>query len=573
MLPEMRIFSTIQEPLFEETVTDSGGLTATPFFSKDTGVVLIKGGNIVNSDGENIADVLVEDGKITAVGDEIEIPENATVIDASGKIVIPGGIDTRTHFLQAVDGKGDLVDDFESGTHAALAGGTTMIVDLVIPEKEGSLLDAFSTWKDSAEEKSCCDYSLSVAIITVTDQTMEEMETLAKENGVTLFKIFMSYKDSAMINNKDMLRVMKKAKELGCVVQVHAENGDMIAENCKNLRAQGVSGPEGHLMAQSEEVEEEAVRRACVLAKQAGAPVYISGPTSTAAMDVIKEFKDKGAPVFADPSIAALCVDGSHFYNKCYNHAANFVTSPPLRDDEETKDILLDAVIDGTLDMVSSGHCARDKSQTQANFADIPEGVLGVEERLALLYEKGVESGKMELTQFVNVTSTVAAKLLNIYPRKGCIAEGSDADIVVLDPAANLTISHKSHHSNTDFNIFEDQTVTAGPEFVVAGGKIVVAEFQTNASPGSAVFVECSAFPGDVYENISEDKPKKVDRVELPSDTVDGTTHAQANGFGLTCPRGFKAQQVMNKQLGIYQRPLSAHGVRNQQDSSFSLNG
>ena len=562
-----------QEPLFEEEVTDSGGLTATPFFSKDTGVVLIKGGNVVNSEGENIADVLVEDGKITAVGDEIEIPENATVIDASGKIVIPGGIDTRTHFQQAVDGKGDLVDDFESGTHAALAGGTTMIVDLVIPEKEGSLLDAFNSWKESAEEKSCCDYSLSVAITSVTDQTMEEMEMLAKENGVTIFKVFMSYSNSVMMDSKDLMSVMKKAKSLGCVVQVHAENGDMIAENSKNLLAQGVTGPEGHLMAQSDEVEEEAVRRICVLAKQVGAPVYISGPTSTAALDVIKEFKEKGAPVYADPSIAALCVDGSHYYNKCYNHAANFVTSPPLRDDEETKDTLLEAVIDGTLDMVSSGHCTRDRSVTQDSFTDIPEGVLGVEERLALLYERGVESGKMELTQFVNVTSTAAAKLLNIYPRKGCIAEGSDADIVVLDPAASHTISHKSHHSSADFNIFEDLNVTARPEFVVAGGKIVVAEFQTNASPGNAVFVECSQFPREIYENISEDKPKKVERVELSSDSVDGPNHAEANGFGLTCPRGFRAQQVMNKQLGIYQRPLSAHGVRNQQDSSFSLNG
>merc|ERR1712045_900294 len=388
---------------------------------------------------------------------------------------------------------------FESGTHAALAGGTTMVVDLVIPEKEGSLLDAFQTWREAADEKSCCDYSLCVWITSVTDQTLDEMETLSKEHGP--------------------------------------------------------------------------VRRACVLAKLAGTPIVISNPTSAAAIEVIKEFKEKGASVMGEPSIAPLCVDGEHYYNKCYNHAANFVSSPPLRDDEDTKEQLLDAVVDGTFDMVSSSHCARDKSETQDCFTDIPEGMVGVEERLSLLYASGVETGEMELTQFVNVTSTAAAKLLNIYPRKGCIAEGSDADIVVLDPAANLTISHKSHHSNTDFNIFEDQTVTAGPEFVVAGGKIVVAEFQTNASPGSAVFVECSAFPGDVYENISEDKPKKVDRVELPSDTIDGTTHAQANGFGLTCPRGFKAQQVMNKQLGIYQRPLSAHGVRNQQDSSFSLNG
>ena len=562
-----------QEPVFEETVTDCGGLMATPFFSQDTGVVLIKGGNVVNSDGANIVDVLVEDGKITTVGDEIEIPENATVIDASGKIVIPGGIDPNTHFHQAVDGKGDLVDDFESGTHAALAGGTTMVVDLVIPEKEGSLLDAFQTWREAADEKSCCDYSLCVGITSVTDQTLDEMETLSKEHGVTMFKVFMSYKDVAMIDTKEMMQVFKKAKELGCVVYVHAESGDMISENCKNMIAQGVTGPEGHLMAQSEEVEEEAVRRACVLAKLAGAPIVISNPTSAAAIEVIKEFKEKGASVMGEPSIAPLCVDGEHYYNKCYNHAANFVSSPPLRDDEDTKEQLLDAVVDGTFDMVSSSHCARDKSETQDCFTDIPEGMVGVEERLSLLYARGVETGKMELTQFVNVTSTAAAKLLNVYPRKGCIAEGSDADIVILNPEAEYTISQKSHKSNADFNIFEDMTVTTRPEFVLASGKIVVAEFQTNAEAGSANFVECSPFPSDVYENLSEDKPKKVERVDSVSDCVDGRNgHGHQDGFGLTTPRGFKGHQVFNKQLGAFQRPLSAHGVRNQNDSTFSLN-
>ena len=275
-----------------------------------------------------------------------------------------------------------------------------------------------------------------------------------------------------------------------------------------------------------------------------------------------------------EPSIAPLCVDGEHYYNKCYNHAANFVSSPPLRDDEDTKEQLLDAVVDDTFDMVSSSHCARDKSETQDCFTDIPEGVVGVEERLSLLYARGVETGKMELTQFVNVTSTAAAKLLNIYPRKGCIAEGSDADVVILNPSANQTISHKSHHSNAEFNIFEDMNVTSCPEFVIAGGKIVVAEYQTNVSPGSAVYVECSPFSADVYDKIAEDEPRQVERVDLPSDSVDGRNgHSNLDGFGLTTPRGFKGQQVLNKQLGIYQRPLSAHGVRNQQDSTFSLNG
>jgi len=563
----------VKEPVFEEDTVDSGGLTATPFFTKDTGVVLIKGGTVVNSDGSSNVDVLIEDGKITAVDEELDIPENATVINATDKLVLPGGIDPQTHFLQAVDGKDELVDDFESGTHAALAGGTTLVMDMVIPDKEGSLLEAFSAWKETAEEKSCCDFALCMAIPAVTDQTLGEMEVLVKEHGVTLFKVFMSFKDGLQIDPKDMMNVFKKAKELGAVVLVHAENGDMIAENCKDLQAQGVSGPEGHLLAHSEEVEEEAVRRACLLAKQVNVPICISNPTSTAALEVIKEFKDKGAVIVVEPNIASLCLDGSHYYNSCYNHAANFITSPPLRDDDQTKEELLAALLNGTFDMVSSGHCARDRADAYGVFTDIPEGVIGTEERMSLLYQSGVESGKMELPQYVNVTSTAAAKLLNIFPRKGCIAVGSDADIVILNPAANHTISHKSHHSNANFNIYEDTTVAALPEFVLTAGKIVVAEFQTNPSAGSASYVECSPYPA-VYENISEGKePTKVEREQISVDAVDGTNGHCQNGFGLTTPRGFRGQQVLNKQLGIYQRPLSAHGVRNQQDSTFSLNG
>ena len=333
-----RIFSFLQEPTFEEDVVDGGGVTATPFFTRDTGVILIKGGTVVNTDGESTADVLVEDGKIVQVGDEIEIPEDAAVIDASGKIVMPGGIDISTHFNTAVDGKDGLLDDMESGTGAAVAGGTTMIMDLVIPDKEGSLVEAFLAWKENALESACCDFSVVVAVTSVNDQTLSEMETLATTEGVTLFKVFMSYKDKLMLETADIMKVMKKAKELGCVLLVHAENGDMISENCSSLSAQGVSGPEGHLLAAPEEVELEAVRRICLLALETQAPVLISQPSTSAAVDIIREFREKGAVLLVESSVASLVLDGSHLYNKCYNHAANFVTSPPLRYRHNLKD-------------------------------------------------------------------------------------------------------------------------------------------------------------------------------------------------------------------------------------------
>ena len=563
----------VTEPIFVEDTVDS--VTATPFFSQDTGVVLIKGGDVVNCEETSTADVLVVDGKITAVGEDLDIPENATVINASGKYVIPGGIDTNTHFRRALDGKDPVLDDFQTGSRAAVAGGTTMVVDLVIPEPEEGLLAAVTAWKEEAQENSCCDFSLAVAVTCVTEQTIEEMEVLVRDHGVNTFKVFMSFKDELMIPSKDILRVMKKAKELGCVVQVHAENGDMIAQNQRALLAEGVRGPEGHLLAHPEDVEEEAVRRACCLAREVGLPLHISSPSSAGAVEIIKEYREKGLVVIFDPSIAALTVDGSHYYNKCYSHAANFVTSPPLREGEEAREALL-AGLQTDLAVVSSAHCARDRTEAGTDFSQILQGVTGAEERLPLLYEVGVQSGKMEMERLVAVTSATAAKILNIYPRKGCIAEGSDADIVILNPAAPRTISHKSQQSNAELNIFEDLTVTAGPEFVIAGGKIVVAEFQVNADCGGASFVDCLPFPAVCYQNISQDRPepRHVDRPRLPSDDVDGRSDSiGGDGFGLTTPRGFRGQQVLNKQLGVYQRPLSAHGVRNQQDSTFSLTG
>jgi len=391
---------------------------------------------------------------------------------------------------------------------------------------------------------------------------------------VTLFKVFMSYKDKLMLETADIMKVMKKAKELGCVVLVHAENGDMISENCSSLSAQGVSGPEGHLLAAPEEVEMEAVRRICLLALETQAPVLISQPSTSAAVDIIREFREKGAVLLVESSVASLVLDGSHLYNKCYNHAANFVTSPPLRDDEATKDQLLEAVADGSYELVSSGHCARDKSHVQDSFTLIPQGVVGAEERLCLVYERGVTAGKMQLSQLVSCTSTAAAKLLNVYPRKGCIAEGSDADIVVLDTAVEEIISSKTHHSRAQFNVFEGQTVSVRPEFVITAGKISVAEFQTNPQSGSAAFIAGVPNPPLVYDKISEPaQPRKVERSQVSADSVDGSSNGNSDGFGLTCPRGFRGQQVLNKQLGIYQRPLSAHGIRNQNDSTFSLNG
>lgn len=253
--------------------------------------------------------------------------------------------------------------------------------------------------------------------------------------------------------------------------------------------------------------------------------------------------------------------------------------SPPLRDDPHTKDQLVKALLDGTLDLVVSGHCTYDSStraRGQDDFTALPQGVNGIEERMAIVYERGVVVGKMDMTRYVEVTSSAAAKLLNIYPRKGCIAEGSDADIVIWNTNNIHTITQKTHQQAAGCNIFEGLKVTGAAEFVLCGGKIVVAEYQVNACPGSGQFIQAPTWPAVCYDKIqerdSQDIPDHVEREDTPTDDVDTTVDTN-DTFGLTTPRGYWQEEVFNKQLGIYQRSLSAHGVRNQQDSSFSLSG
>ena len=544
---------------------------ATPFFSSESGVILIKGGTVVNCEEITVADVLVEDGKISAVGDDLEIPEGATIIDATDKYVMPGGIDTNTHLYQGLDKEAPVKDDFESGTRAALAGGTTMVVDLVIPQRGESLIEAFTEWKENAEEKSCCDFALTVAVPHVTDDSKEEMEKLANKLGVNSFKMFMSYKDKLMLDNSDLLKAFKHVKGLGCIAKVHAENGSIIAENQKQLLSQGVTGPEGHLLAQPEDVEEEAVLRACVLAKQVNTPLYICSPTSQGAGDVIKQYQGKGLVVYGEPSVAGLSVVGDEYDNKTWDKAAALITSPPLRPGNHRNSIL-QHLLDDSFVSVGSDHCdysSCTRAVGQADFTAIPQGVGGIAERLGVVYQCGVVEGKMPMTRFVEVTSSNAAKMLNIFPRKGCLAVGSDADIVVWNP--------DTHHNNTQNKetIFSGLDMRGAVEYVVFRGKVVVAGQMVNTIPGTGQYIQARTFPSYCYDKIQEidnmEKPKPVERDDIPAN--DDKPDDNKNDFGLVTPRGCWQQEVYNKQLGIYQRALSVHGVRNQQDSSFSLSG
>ncbi|XP_012138424.2 collapsin Response Mediator Protein isoform X1 [Megachile rotundata] len=480
--------------------------------------LLIKNGKVVNDDGITDNDVYIEDGIIKQMGRNLIIPGGTRIIDARGKYVMPGGIDPHTHFeLELMGAKS--VDDFYQGTKAAVAGGTTMIIDFVIPKKDESLLEAYERYRETADKKVCCDYSLHVAVTSWSPKVKEEMTTLASSHGVSSFKMFMAYHDLFMLRDPELIEAFKTCKELGAVAMVHAENGDIIAENTKRLLEAGVTGPEGHEMSRPEEVEAEAVYRASVIASQVNCPLYVVHVMSRSAAEAVQIARKRGICVFGETLVATIGTDGTNYAHKCWRHAAAYVMSPPLRPDPDTPDVILNMLAMDDLQVVGSDNCtfnADQKALGKDDFSKIPNGVNGVEDRMSVLWEKGVHAGIMDPTRFVAVTSTNAARIFNLYPRKGVIAIGSDADIVVWDPNRKRTISAQTHAQAVDFNIFEGMEVHGVPEYVIVEGRVCVDECELKVVHGFGKFIETPCNAEYVYGMIEdrEKRPRGVARTE-----------------------------------------------------------
>uniref|UniRef100_A0A915N334 dihydropyrimidinase n=1 Tax=Meloidogyne javanica TaxID=6303 RepID=A0A915N334_MELJA len=365
------------------------------------------------------------------------------------------------------------VDDFYHGTRAALAGGTTMIIDFAIPPKESTPLEAYKQWREWADPKVCCDYGLSMAITNWNEKIAEEMEILG----------------------------LKQCAKLRALARVHAENGHVIAEKQKELLEIGITGPEGHVQSRPEQLEAEATNRACTMAN---CPLYVVHVMTKGFLEWFNLIKgaasaiaaqrqsNGGLPIFGEPIAAGLALDGSHYFNEDFSHAAAFVLSPPLSKDPSTPKALMDLLACGQLDLVATDNCTftcQQKKMGLGDFTKIPNGVNGVEDRMSLVWEKGVCSGKLNPMRFVAVTSTMAAKIFNIYPQKGRIQEGSDADIVIWNPNSNRKISAKTHHHATDFNVFEGMEVRGVPEVTISRGKVVWNCGELKVEPGWGKFV------------------------------------------------------------------------------------
>ena len=481
---------------------------------------VIKNGTIVTADLTYKADIKIEGETIVEIGPNLS---GDTVLDASGCYVMPGGIDPHVHLEMPFMGTYSS-DDFESGTRAALAGGTTMVVDFCLPSPNQSLLEALSMW-DNKSGRAHCDYSYHMAVTWWSEQVFNEMETVVKEKGINTFKHFMAYKGALMVRDDEMYASFQRCAELGAMPLVHAENGDVVADLSARLLAEGNNGPEGHAYSRPPQVEGEATNRAIMIADMAGVPLYVVHTSCEESHEAIRRARQQGKRVYGEPLIQHLTLDDSEYFDKDWDHAARRVMSPPFRN-KTHQDSLWAGLQSGSLQVVATDHCAFTTAQKRTgvgDFTKIPNGTGGLEDRMPMLWTYGVATGRLTMNEFVAVTSTNIAKILNVYPKKGAILVGADADIVVWDPEKEKTISAKSQQSSIDYNVFEGKHVKGLPRYTLTRGRVAVEDGAIQPKEGHGQFVPREPFQA-VNKALSKWKeltaPRKVERSGIPASGV-----------------------------------------------------
>ncbi|EUB96728.1 dihydropyrimidinase [Rhizobium sp. CF080] len=481
---------------------------------------VIKGGTIVTADLTYKADVKIDGGKIIEIGPNLS---GDTTLDAAGCYVMPGGIDPHVHLEMPFMGTYSS-DDFESGTRAALAGGTTMVVDFCLPEPGQSLLDALKRW-DNKATRANCDYSFHMSVTWWGEQVFNEMKAVVAHHGINTFKHFMAYKGALMVNDDEMFASFQRCAELGALPLVHAENGDVVAAMQTKLMDEGNNGPEAHAYSRPASVEGEATNRAIIIADMAGVPLYVVHTSCEQAHEAIRRARQNGMRVYGEPLIQHLTLDESEYFNKDWDHSARRVMSPPFRS-KQHQDSLWAGLASGSLQVVATDHCAFTTEQKRTGLGDfrkIPNGTGGLEDRLPMLWTYGVATGRITMNEFVAVTSTNIAKILNVYPRKGAILVGADADIVVWDPKRSKTITAKSQQSAIDYNVFEGKEVTGLPRYTLTRGVVAIEDGAIKTQEGHGQFVKREPFQA-VNKALSTWKeltsPRKVERSGIPASGV-----------------------------------------------------
>ena len=460
--------------------------------------ILIKNGRIITSVDDYMGDVFIENETITHIGESLDM-EADEILDASGKYLFPGGLDPHTHLDMPFGGTVS-ADDFETGTRAAAHGGTTTLIDFAIQTKGQSTLEALDTWHAKAEGKTAIDYGFHMIVTDLEDDRVHEMKMLADE-GITSYKLFMAYPGVLYVDDGTIYRAMRKAGENGTVVCMHAENGIVIDEIVKRALAEGKTEPKYHALTRPTRMEAEGVHRAISIAEVANVPVYIVHLSSSDALEQVMLARNRGVHAFAETCPQYLFLDHSYYEQEGFE-GAKYVMTPALRE-KWNQDELWKGLRFGDLQSISTDHCPfcfKDQKMLGIDdFSKIPNGGPGVENRMSLVFNGGVNSGRISLNKFVELTSTAAAKTFGLFPKKGTIAVGSDADIVIFDPNRTETISVNNtctHHMNVDYNAYEGFEVTGFTETVLSRGNVIIDNCEYVGKKGDGHFLKRGLYGG-----------------------------------------------------------------------------
>jgi dihydropyrimidinase len=435
--------------------------------------ILIKNAEIVTASDRYTGDVFIDGERIATIGTSLSMQADH-VIDASGKLLLPGGIDVHTH-LDMPFGGTTSADDFESGTIAAAFGGTTTIVDFAIQYRGQTLHHAWETWMRKADGKAAIDYGFHMIITDLTDQVEREMDALVRQ-GVTSFKLFMAYPGVFMLDDASIFRALLRTGQNGGTICMHAENGGVIDVLVKRALADGKTAPKYHALTRPARAEAEATHRAIALAEIAGVPIYIVHLSAAEALEMVTEARDRGLPAYAETCPQYLFLSDDNYEEPGFE-GAKYVMSPPLRP-KETPERLWRGLAFNDLQAISTDHCPFCMKEQKAlgadDFSKIPNGAPGIETRMSLVYDGGVRAGRISLNRFVELTSTSPARIFGLFPRKGTIAPGSDADLIIFDPGKTMTLSARTHHMKVDYNPYEGREVTGVTDTVLSRGRVII---------------------------------------------------------------------------------------------------
>ncbi len=458
--------------------------------------ILIKNGRVITATDDYVADVYIEGEIIKAIGANLKIQADQE-IDAKGKLVMPGGIDPHVHLDMPFMGTYSS-DNYETGTRAALFGGTTTVIDFILQTQGKSLQSALQEWKGRSDNNAVGDYSFHMAVTDFNEETKKEIQHFIEVEGITSFKTFMAYKGALMIDDRQMVGLMQEVKKHGGLINVHATNGDMIDFLIAKHKSEGKLSPLYHYLSQPEVTEAEASSRFADLADYTGCPGYIVHLTCEGALNAVRFATRRNQHVFVETCIQYLILDAS-LYEQNFE-GAKWVMSPPLREkkDQET---LWAGLNQGLVNVVATDHCPfmwEQKLMGKDDFSKIPNGHPAIENRMELLFSEGVNKGRITLNKYVEVASTNAAKIFGMFPKKGTIAIGSDADIVIFDPNEKHTLSAKTHHMNVDYSGYEGWEVKGKVKTVLLRGQVVIDNNECKVSKGYGQFVKRNKVAGKI---------------------------------------------------------------------------